>query len=394
MIKSASIERADVVIVGAGVIGASVAYHLARRGVGSIWVLDKESAPGHGSTGRATGGYRAQYSTEINVRLSLLARDALRRFAHETGIDPGYRPVGYLWMATSPEEFDDLVQANAVQKNGGLEEATLLNPRAVYEKNPFVRQNGVIGGAFCQTDGFIRPLEILRGYVEAAQRLGVRFAMNSCVSGIERTGDGRIRAVLTEQGLTIETYAVVDAGGAWARGIAKFAGVDLPVVPLRRQVALTEPCTRLPDDMPLTIFMNDGFHLRVREGRVMLLWPTPGTPDDPYNTEVDPAWLDEIAQIAAERIPCLADVRIEPSLSWAGLYEMSPDKHAILGPAPGCPNLYLVNGSSGHGVMHSPALGKLLAEIIVDGKASSLDTFPLRPSRFVEGDLIRASDRL
>jgi sarcosine oxidase, subunit beta len=394
VIKSGSIEQADVVIVGAGVIGASVAYHLARRGIGSICVVDKESAPGRGSTGRATGGYRAQYSTEINIRLSLLARDALRSFSHEMGVDPGYRPVGYLWIATSPEEFDDLVQANALQKKNGLDEATLLNPSSVLQKNPFVRPNDMLGGAFCQTDGFIRPLEILRGYVEAAKRLGVRFAMNTCVSGVERKADGRIRAVLTEQGSSIETHAVVDAGGAWARSIAKFAGVDLPVVPLRRQVALTEPCSRLPDGMPLTIFMKDGFHLRVRDGRVMLLWPTPGKADEPYNTDVDPLWLEEIAQMAAERIPCLADVRIEPSLSWAGLYEMSPDKHAILGPAPECPNLYLVNGSSGHGVMHSPALGKLLAEIIVDGKASSLNTFPLRPSRFAEGDLIGASDRL
>lgn len=394
VITSTAIERADVVVVGSGVIGASVAYHLARRGAGSILVLDRESAPGHGSTGRATGGYRAQYSTEINIRLSLLARDALRRFSDETGVDPGYRPVGYLWIASSPEEFDDLVQAHALQKKAGLGEATLLDPGAVAQKNPFVRQHGVVGGAFCQTDGFIRPLEILRGYVEAAKRLGVRFAMNTAVSGIEKATDGRIRAVRTEQGPIIETHAVVDAGGAWARSIASLAGVDLPVVPLRRQVALTEPCPRLPDDMPLTIFMKDGFHLRVRDGRVMLLWPTPGNADDPYNTDVDPVWLERIAQMAAERIPCLQDVRVEPALSWAGLYEMSPDKHAILGPAPGCPNLYLVNGSSGHGVMHSPALGKLLAEIIVDGRASSLDTFPLRPSRFAEGDLIVASDRL
>lgn len=394
MLELSSREHADVVIVGAGVIGASVAYHLAKRRAGSILVVEKESAPGRGSTGRATGGYRAQYSTEINVQLSLLAREALRRFTEETGVDPGYRTVGYLWIATSEEEIDDLARANAIQHKIGLHEATLLDPNAVCNKNPFIRQNGILGGAFCQTDGFIRPLDILRGYVEAARLLGVRFAFDTTISDFEKTADGRIHTVLTERGQTIETHAVVDAGGAWAQGIAKLAGVDLPVVPLRRQVALTEPCHRLPDDMPLTIFMNDGFHLRVRDERVMLLWPTPGRTEDPYDTVVDTAWLEEVARLAVERIPCLSGVQIDPALSWGGLYEMSPDKHAILGLAPGCPNLYLVNGSSGHGVMHSPALGKLLAEIMVDGKASSLDTFPLRPSRFVEGDLISVSDRL
>jgi sarcosine oxidase subunit beta len=394
MVKLSSQERADIVIVGAGVVGAAVAYHLAKRGAGSILVLEKESSAGRGSTGRATGGYRAQYSTEINIRLSLLAREALMHFSRETGIDPGYQPVGYLWMATTNEELDDLVRANALQHQNGLHEATLLNPNGVYERNPFIRQTGIVGGSFCQTDGFIRPLEILRGYVEAAQRLGVRFVFNTHVTGLEKSSDGRIQTVRTEAGQTIETHAVIDAGGAWAQSIAKLAGVNLPVVPLRRQVALTEPCNRLPENMPLSIFMNDGFHLRVRDGRVMLLWPTPGQTDDPFDTSIDPRWLETIAQMASARIPCLADVQVDPALSWGGLYEMSPDKHAILGAAPECPNLFLVNGSSGHGVMHSPALGKLLAEIIVDGKSSSLDTFPLRPSRFVEGDLVVASDRL
>ncbi|MBK9264599.1 MAG: FAD-binding oxidoreductase [Polyangiaceae bacterium] len=394
MIEPPFVERADVVVIGAGVIGASVAYHLARRRAGSILVVDREASPGLGSTGRATGGYRAQYSTEINIRLSLVAREALRRFSDETGVDPGYRPVGYLWIATTSEEFDDLARANALQKTCGLDEAILLNSKEVHEKNPFVHRRTIVGGAFCQTDGFIRPLDILRGYVEAAKRLGVKFLPDVTIAGFDRSVDGKIHTLLAHDGRVIQANAVVDAGGAWAQSIAKFADVDLPVVPLRRQVALTEPCNRLPDDMPLTIFMNDGFHLRVRDGRVMLLWPTPGRTGDPFCTDVDPDWLERIAEIAPERIPCLAGVRIDSARSWAGLYEMSPDKHAILGPAPGCQNLYLVNGSSGHGVMHAPALGKLLAEMIVDGKTSTLDTSALRPSRFVEGDLIEASDRL
>lgn len=387
-------QHADVIIVGAGIIGASVAYHLASRGGLSILVLEKESAHGRGSTGRATGGYRAQYSTEINVRLSLLARDALRRFSADTGVDPGYRPCGYLWIAKSPDEFEDLTRAHTLQQRLGLHEAELLDAEAVLRKNPFVAPNDIVGGAFCQTDGFVRPLELLRGYVESAKRRGVTFLFDAEVTSVEKTSTGRIHTVHTHNGLSVKTDAVVDAGGAWAASIAKLAGVDLPVAPLRRQVALTEPSNRLPDDMPMTIFMEDGFHLRVRDGRVMLLWPTPGNPTDAYDTGVDPSWLEEIARKAARNVPCLSDIRIDAETCWAGLYEMSPDKHAILGAAPGCPNLFLINGSSGHGVMHSPALGRLLAEIIVDGRASTLDTWPLRPSRFAEGDLIHASDRL
>jgi sarcosine oxidase subunit beta len=178
---------------------------------------------------------------------------------------------------------------------------------------------------------------------------------------------------------------VINAAGPWAGAVAEQAGVPLPVTPLRRQAAATVPCTLLPPDMPMTIFAGDGFHFRVRDGRVLLLWPTPGVPGEPFDTTVDPGWISAVARMARQRIPPLRNVEIDPGASWAGLYEMSPDKHAILGRAPGCDNLYLINGSSGHGVMHAPALGALLAELICDGTFSSLDATALRPSRFTEG---------
>lgn len=394
MTRTATRKQFDVVIVGGGIIGASVAYHLAQLCKLSILVLERESTWGRGSTGRATGGYRAQYSTEINIQLSLLAREFLRRFEKDTGMDPGYWPVGYLWIATSADEYADLQAAHVLQQKNGLSEAKLLDARQVTEKNQFVLTSHIIGGAFCQTDGFIRPLNLLRGYIEEAQRKGVEFHYDSQVCALERNADGKIHTVLTTNGLAIETNAVVDAAGAWAQSVAQLANIELPVRPLRRQVALTKPCTLLPPDTPLTIFMDNGFHLRVRDDRILLLRPTAEESSAPYNTSLDPAWIEETTRIAKERIPCLKDVQIDQENSWGGLYEMSPDKHAILGAAPGCPNLYLINGSSGHGVMHSPALGRLLAEIIVDGKATSLDAFPLRATRFAEGDLIHASDRL
>jgi sarcosine oxidase, subunit beta len=168
--------------------------------------------------------------------------------------------------------------------------------------------------------------------------------------------------------------------------VAREAGLDLPVRPLRRQVALTHPFDALPEDMPMTIFTEDGFHVRVRDGRVMLLWPDEPDVADPFDVSVEDAWLESVFEKAVSRVPCLSRTSIDRKQCWAGLYEVSPDEHALLGRAPGNENLYLVNGSSGHGVMHAPALGHLLAEIMVDGVASTLDTRALRPSRFAESE--------
>jgi sarcosine oxidase subunit beta len=371
---------ADVVIVGAGVVGASVSWYLKKLGVREVVLLEREAEPGLGSTGRATGGFRAQYATAINVRLSLLAREKLRRFEEEVGADPGYLPAGYLWLARTAQQLEALRAAQAVQHAAGLTEARILIGDEIARVNPHLRMDDVAGAAFCPTDGFVRPLQILRGYLKTAQvRCGAR------VSGLRRSG-ARIDAVELSDGTRVACGAVVDAAGAWASGVARLAGVDLPVAPLRRQVACTIETAAIPAEMPLTIWVDDGLHLRVRDGRVLLVWPTPGDPADAFSTEVDPRWLEDVRRMAIARVPALRDVAIEPGRSWAGLYEMSPDKHAILGPAPGCENLYLANGSSGHGVMHAPALGQLLAEIIVHGRALSLDVHALRPSRFAEGD--------
>jgi sarcosine oxidase subunit beta len=385
--------NAEVVVIGAGVIGASVAWHLGSLGVRGVLLLEREPLPGQGSTGKATGGFRAQYATDINVRLSLLARDKLRRFRDELGVDPGYRPAGYLWLARSQEELDDLRAAHRVQRGAGLGDARLLAPHEIAGVNPAVRAGGLLGGAFCPTDGFLRPAEILRGYLEGALRAGASLRTGVRVVGFDVGTGGRIRRARTTAG-DVEAAWFINAAGPWAAEVARLAGAPIPVTPLRRQVALTEPCDRLPEGMPLTIFMEDGFHLRVRDGRVLLLWPTPGRADDRFDTSVEADWIAGVSRIAAERIPCLAGVGIDRSRSWAGLYEMSPDRHALLGAAPGRPNLLLVNGSSGHGVMHAPALGQLAAEIVARGQATALDVTPLRPSRFAEGQPNPSPERL
>ncbi len=371
------------VVIGAGVIGASIAYHLAARGCSRVLVLDCGEQPGQGSTGRATGGFRAQFGSAINVRLSLLSREKLRRVQDELGVDSGYRPCGYLFLARDADQLAALLAAQHVQHAAGLYEARQVDAGAFQQLNPAVNSEGLAGGVFCPTDGFIRPLDLLRGYIDGAKRLGVQFSYAQPCEGFRMDGD-RIAAVQTPAGQIAAAW-VVNAAGAWAAQVARHAGVRIPITPLRRQVAATHPGDWLPEEMPMTIFVEDGFHLRVRDGRVLLLWPDQPREDDPFDASFDDAWLAPVLSRAHERIPCLADVPIDRARCWAGLYEMSPDKHALLGLAPGVENLYLANGSSGHGVMHAPALGQLLAEMILDGRATTLDAHALRPSRFAEG---------
>jgi sarcosine oxidase, subunit beta len=378
-------EQATVAVIGGGVIGASVAYHLAQRGVRDVLVLDRGEGPGAGSTARATGGFRAQFDTPINVRLSLLAREKLRVFGDEIGVDPGYVQAGYLWIAKSAETLDILRDALRVQQSLGLDEAEEVGAEDIARINPAIPTRGIAGGTWCPTDGFIRPMQMLQGYLGAAERLGVKIHWRVEVNEIV-VSKGKVTGLATSRG-HISVDAVVNAAGAWAGTLNRALPDELPVVPLRRQVAVSMPTDILPERMPMTIFADNGFHLRVRDGRVLLLWPNQPAPDDPFDTKVEDDWLASVLAVARDHVPSLRDLVIDRDSCYAGLYEMSPDNHAILGRSPGCGNLFLANGSSGHGVMHAPALGQLLAEIICDGAASSLDVSALRPTRFVEDAL-------
>jgi sarcosine oxidase subunit beta len=383
----------DVVILGAGIMGASTAWHLARRGVRRILLLDRAGAPGAGSTARATGGFRAQYATAINVRLSLLSRAKLASFEQDTGVAPGYAPQGYLWIARAEPELAALAEARRVQHAAGLAEAVAVTSDEIRALNPALAGDAILGGAWCPTDGFLRPLALLAGYLDAAERLGARVEWRTEVTGLELGEGSRVVAVRTGTH-RIACGVVVNALGPWAAQVMASVGFALPVTPLRRQVAATVPTEVLPASMPMTIFVGDGFHLRVRDGRVLLLWPTPGVPGRPFDDSVEREWVGAVVAKGHARVPVLRGVPVDPPACWAGLYEMSPDKHAILGATPGVSNLYLINGSSGHGVMHAPALGHLLAEIVCDGRASTLDPSPLRPERFHQGDLNPVSELL
>ena len=371
-------------------MGASAAYHLAARGCRNILILERYGRPGEGSTSRATGGFRLQFGSAANVRLSALSREKLLRFRDETGVDPGYRPRGYLFMVRDEAGLRALRTVREVQRAAGVEPAQELGPDDIQRLAPWVHPEGLAGGTFGPEDGFIRPLEILRGYLEGAQRAGVRVEYDAgwveCL--VRDTGGRRQIAGVRTGGREIGAPIVINAAGPWAGVLGSQAGVDVPVRPLKRQTGITHPFSKLSDDAPMTICHWDGVHFRVRDGRVLLLWPTdPPAPTgaNPFDTTFDQRWLDDLLPLAHTHFPILREAAIDRPRCWAGLYEMSPDRHAIVGAAPGCEGLYLMNGSSGHGVMHAPALGQLLAEIILDGRAASLDAGPLRPSRFAEG---------
>ena len=370
-----------VAVIGAGVIGCSVAWHLASRGCKDVVVIDRAAALGGGSTARATGGFRCQFNTAVNIRLSMLSREKLRRFRDEVGADPGYTPAGYLFLARTQEAMRQLREANTLQVRSGVAEARMISADEARAISPAFDDPDVIGGAFCPTDGFIVPMQILRGYADDAQRRGVKFMFDTTVTAVR---DGLVE---TTRG-RIECDTIVNAAGPWASLVCK-----VPVTPLRRQVASTVDTDVLPASTPMTIWVDDGFHYRVRDGRVLLLFPDTPQTADPFDCSVENAWLANIERTTRDRVPCLRDVPIARDRCWAGLYEMSPDRHAIVGRSTEFENVFLANGSSGHGVMHSPAIGQVIAEMVLDGR-TSIDVTDLRPSRFAEGAAIVSSELL
>src|SRR5205823_654513 len=250
---------------------------------------------------------------------------------------------------------------------------------------PQLRMDDILGGTFCPTDGFVEPHSVMMGFMLNAREKGARLWLDTTVTGIE-VENNQIKGVITSRGL-VATKVVVNAAGAWAAQIAEMAGAELPVEPLRQQLVPTEPFDQLPQRFPMVIDMSTGFHFR-REGKgILLAWNDPQeTPG--FKTEFDPSFIEKILTRAASRVPVLSEAEVNPRRAWAGLYEMTPDHHAIIGPAPNVQGLYFVNGFSGHGVMHSPASGRVAADIILQGYSDLIDVDQLSVRRFKEGKLL------
>ena len=379
-------ETADVVIIGSGIVGSSVAYHLTDQGCTNVLVIERDAHQGKGSTGKSMGGVRAQFSTPVNIEMSRYSIDFFSRFEEVVGHPADYRPHGYLFCATTAAHLDYLKANRERQQKLGVTNVEFVNRQEIQKFVPQMYVDDLIGGTFCPTDGFVDPHSVMMGFMLNAREKGARLWLDTTVTAIERDRSNRITSVDTTRG-TVSTNVVVNAAGAWAKQVANMAGTELPVEPLRRQLVPTEPFDQLPQRFPMVIDMSTGFHFR-REGKgILLAWNDPAeTPG--FKTDFDVSFIEKILTHAAARVPCLAEASVNPRRAWAGLYEMTPDHHAIIGPAPDVEGLFFVNGFSGHGVMHSPASGRITADLILSGKSEVTDATQLSVTRFKEGRLL------
>lgn len=375
-------KTADVVIVGGGVMGASTAYHLATKGVRNVVLLEREAFFGEGSTGRCAGGVRYQFATEVNIRLSLVSLPMLEHFKEEVGVDADYRPIGYLFLLTREEDVERFRQAVALQHRLGVQTEWLTGDE-VRRRLPFMRLEDVLAGTFHAKDGLADPHSVVQGYIQAARRLGVRTFTGVEVTGIQVEG-GRVRAVETPHG-TIATATVVNAAGAWAGLVGRMVGLDIPITPLRRQWLTTTPLPDLPEDFPFVIDFAQALYFHP-EGRGLLTGMSNPNEKPGFFLNVDPEWELVHMEAAMRRLPMLEQAGVVARV--AGLYEVTPDAHPILGPTD-VEGFYICAGFSGHGFMHGPAAGLLMAEWIVDGAPKTVDVTMLDLKRFAEGRLIR-----
>ncbi len=378
-----AVQNPETLIIGGGVVGASVAYHLAERGAKDVLILEREAEQGRGSTGAATGGVRAQFETEINIRMSVYSIDFFENWDH----DCGYEPRGYLFFATEPEHFAYLKRNVELQRRLGVKGVDTVGPEAIREMIPGMNCDDILGGSFGRQDGFIDPLAVMRGFTERALALGARLETGTRVLKI-LTKDGRVTGVETDAG-RIDCGRVVVCTGAWAAELAATAGISLPVEPLRRQIVWARSSKPFPQGLPMVIDLGTGFHFRpAKDSTHELMFAYPDPDERPsFSRELDDAFVEKIRERARHRAPWLYETEVVREKCRVGLYENTPDHHAILG---GCEveGLFFANGFSGHGVMHSPATGRALAEIILDGQASFLDVSMLSLHRFARGELL------
>lgn len=377
-------ERASVVVVGAGVIGCSVAFQLARMGAKGVVVLEREPLPGAGSTSRANGGIRAQFTTEANVRMSLLSMEILDALEEEIGDPPAYRKAGYLFLTDSGKKLAAMERAAEYQRGFGVS-VEVLDAAEVRRRVPWVAGERLAGGTFGARDGFIDPGRLCSFFASAAAHDGVSFRHGAEVVAAEETPRGYL--LRTGGGASFEAPSVVIAAGAWSARVAALLGVEVPVEPVRRHLFLTGPVRDLPSVIPMTIDADTGVLVRREGDRVLVAWSNADEPTG-FGTTCDPEFVLRFADALSARFPSMAAAGIDQRRSWAGLYEVTPDHHAIVGDVPGRPGLLLVTGFSGHGVMHAPAAGRCAAEMVLRGRSESVDVSALSLSRFARGELI------
>lgn len=375
----------DVVIIGGGIVGSSIAYNLTESGCRNVLILEREAHQGKGATGKSMGGVRAQFATKVNIQMSLYSIPFFRDFDNTVGYPSGYKSQGYLFVATEQRHLDYLAANYELQTRLGLRTVHRLSTSDVTRMVPQLRADDIIGGSFCSTDGFVDPHSVMTGFTLKAEERGATVLRQCEATGIKVDSNG-VSAVETTIG-TFETRTVVNAANAWARAVGNMAGIDLPIEPLRRMLVPTEPFDKIAESAPMVVDMSNGFHFRPEGRGLLMAWNNPEeTPG--FKFSVDRGFVEKVLELAVNRVPVFEEVEVNPSRAWAGLYDMSPDHHAILGPVAQVPGFFLAAGFSGHGVMHSPATGRIVADLILKGTTDIVDPREIGFDRFAEGRLL------
>lgn len=373
-------DKAKVVILGGGISGCAIAYYLAKKGLTDVLVIEREKFNSAQATGKCAGGVRSQFSSDINCRMSLLSEEIFEKLGEEVGANILFDQKGYLFVCVTEEELALQKKANEIQIGAGIDTVQFMTPDEIHERWPVIRTDDLVGGAYNPRDGFVDPHEVTQGYIAAAKKLGVRQMLETEVMGLKMDGK-RIVGVETSAG-DIECDMFVNAAGAWCREVGALAGVDIPADPYRRVLYITAPMDTIPEDLPMVVDNHTGAYMRRESGGIEFGRANPDEPSS-FNQNPDMEYLEEILDYYIHRLPLMEEAEL--SDSWAGLYSITKDHHAILGHTPDCENMILACGYSGHGLMHGPAVGLLIAELIVDGGYKSIDASVLSITRYAEG---------
>ncbi|SFQ59923.1 sarcosine oxidase subunit beta [Amycolatopsis arida] len=374
-------RTASVVIIGGGVIGTSVAFHLAEAGVSDVVLVERDEL-GSGSTCKAAGGVRAQFSDELNIELGARGLDAFLRFRERPGQEIDLRQVGYLFLLSTPDQVVAFERDVALQNELGVA-SWMIDVDEARRLSPLIDTDGLLAAAFSADAGHCTPESVVLGYATAARRLGATLCTGVSVLDIVTHAD-RVTAVVTDHG-TIAADTVICAAGAWSRSIGDMVGVDLPVSPVRRQILFTEPMPDLPPAVPFTIDFATSFYFH-REGRGLLLGMSDPDQDPGFHLDYSDAWLPRLGAAIETRAPRLLDVGLADG--WAGLYEVTPDHNALIGRADAPSNFLYATGFSGHGFLQAPAVGEVVRDLCL-GHAPVVDVRPLSARRFAGSAQLR-----
>jgi sarcosine oxidase, subunit beta len=377
---------ADVVIVGGGCMGASVAWHLARHGVTNVVLVEREAQLATGSTGKNAGGVRHQFSHPANIQLSLESIALMADFEARVGTPIDFHQDGYLFLVSKAANVAAFEQNIALQRSLGVD-VQWLAPSDAARIAPGIDTAGIRGAAWCAADGVADPNGVTMGFAKGAQALGVEIVRETEVTGIT-LANARVRSVETSRG-SIRTPMVVNAAGPWAKAIGRYCGVDVPVEPERRHIFIATPerggswdapewMGRMPRSKVLVIDFESTFYFH-REGPGLLFGM--GDPDETPGFDMTVKWdfLPRVTEVAIKRLPAMADAAV--SHAWAGLYEMTPDHNPIIGASPDIQGFYTIAGFSGHGFQHAPAAGRILADLMTD-RDPKFDLSPFTFERF------------